>query len=187
MASTAVARVAAAMERIAPTRLAEKWDNVGLIVAQASDAAAADAGRTRARVFLTNDLTERVLAEALAGPRPDVIVSYHPTPFRKFNRLTTGDPTQRIVLELARAGVAVYAPHTALDSVDGGINDWLAGGVGEGEIAAVSPASDEATLAISKGVGRVNRLAEPCSLEALIGRVKAHLGLEYGDVVGAQI
>ena len=54
-------------------------------------------------------------------------------------------------------------------------------------LAAVSPASDEATLAISKGVGRVNRLAEPCSLEALIGRVKAHLGLEYGDVVGAQI
>lgn len=29
-------------------------------------------------------------------------------------------------------GLSVYSPHTALDNVKGGINDWLASGLGQG-------------------------------------------------------
>ncbi|KAG8770048.1 hypothetical protein FS842_009284 [Serendipita sp. 407] len=37
MAATIPRRVAAAMERIAPLRLAEKWDNVGLLIGLTQD------------------------------------------------------------------------------------------------------------------------------------------------------
>ena len=64
-----------------------------------------------------------------------LIVTYHPRPFGKFNKLTRDDTTQRIVLRCARAGVAVYSPHTALDAAPGGINDWLAESFGAGDVA----------------------------------------------------
>lgn len=48
-------RIAAAMERIAPLRLAESWDNVGLLVEAPWSPRA-----SRPKVFLTNDLTHEV-------------------------------------------------------------------------------------------------------------------------------
>jgi hypothetical protein len=34
------------------------------------------------------------------------------------------------VLRAAEAGVAVWSPHSALDAVQGGINDWVFSGLG---------------------------------------------------------
>jgi dinuclear metal center YbgI/SA1388 family protein len=45
-------------------------------------------------------------------------------------RLTTGTAEGRAVLALARAGVAVYSPHTAFDNARDGINDRLAVKIG---------------------------------------------------------
>ena len=194
--ATAIARVVEAMKRIAPLHLAEKWDNVGLIVDVARGVARAGGGGAAAgappQVFLTNDLTERVLAEALSlDPQPDIIVTYHPTPFRSFKKLGNGDPTGRIVLDLVRRGVAVYSPHTALDSVAGGVNDWLASGMGKGTVTAVQPADAPADAAGGaddapvQGQGRVVALDEPVPLTELVARVKAHLGLDHVRVADA--
>jgi len=46
--------------------------------------------------------------------------------FRPVQRLTAQTPEARMLLELARAGVAVYSAHTAFDNAPGGINDLLA-------------------------------------------------------------
>jgi dinuclear metal center YbgI/SA1388 family protein len=54
-----------------------------------------------------------------------LIVTHHPILFRAVQRLTTATPEGRTVLALARAGVAVYSPHTAFDNAAGGINDIL--------------------------------------------------------------
>ncbi len=51
-------------------------DNVGLLVDSLQETAPVPLV-----VFLTNDLTDKVMTEALSA-RANLIVSYHPTPFR---------------------------------------------------------------------------------------------------------
>lgn len=101
-----------AMERIAPTRYAESWDNVGLLVG--------DPAQSISRVLLTIDYTEPVAAEAKAR-NCDAIIAYHPTIFTPMKRITAGS----VVFDALRRGVAIYSPHTALDVAAGGTNDVL--------------------------------------------------------------
>lgn len=119
-----VADLIAAMERIAPTYLAEGWDNVGLIVGSVERV-------IDGPLLLTIDLTPPVLAEAICL-KARAIVAYHPPLFHPLKRLTDGpgsSQTERVLLGAIGAGIAVYSPHTALDAVDGGVTDWLADGV----------------------------------------------------------
>ncbi|MAE67495.1 MAG: Nif3-like dinuclear metal center hexameric protein [Phycisphaeraceae bacterium] len=119
------------LEEIAPLSLAEDWDRVGLAVG--------DPAARVARGMLCIDLTEPVLAEAIER-RCNLVVCYHPPIFAPLTQLTTTDFKQRIVLECARRGIALFSPHTALDSAPGGVNDWLCDGLGEGDRRAIEPA-----------------------------------------------
>lgn len=109
------------IESIAPPRYAEPWDNVGLILGDACR----DLGGV---VLLTIDLTEPVVREAKEMGAV-AVVSYHPPLFHPQRRLTTSTGTGRILLAAIEAGLAVYAPHTALDAAHGGMADWLADGL----------------------------------------------------------
>lgn len=117
-----------ALEAIAPSRMAEEWDNVGLIVGSESWDLAGP-------VLLTIDLNERVATEA-ERRKCAAVVAYHPPLFQSVKRIVDGpgsSASQRVVLRMARSGVAVYSPHTALDAAAGGVTDWLADGlVGNG-------------------------------------------------------
>ena len=115
--------LAAAMEAIAPARLAESWDNVGLLLG--------DRAAPCGRVLVAVDWTAAVMEEALALG-VDAVVSYHPPIFEAMKRLASDDPRQRILLDAAQAGIALLSPHTALDAVKGGVNDWLAEGIAGG-------------------------------------------------------
>lgn len=119
-----------AMERIAPTRDAAEWDNVGLLVGAPEWPAR--------RIGLTIDLTPSVLVE-LQAARTQAIVAYHPPLFSPLRRLTPDTATSRVVLDAARSGIAIYSPHTALDSAPNGLNDWLASGFGQGDVRALEP------------------------------------------------
>jgi dinuclear metal center YbgI/SA1388 family protein len=126
--------VLAVLRRLAPEHLAEGWDHVGLQVG--------DPRRRVRTALLCIDLTQAVLDEAL-GRKADLVVAYHPPVFKPLPALTTLDPQQRIILEAASRRVAIYSPHTALDAAEGGVNDWLADGVGEGERRAIRPSSPQ--------------------------------------------
>ncbi len=116
------------LETIAPLEYAADWDNVGLLVGSASWDAQT--------ILLTIDLTKAVLREAIHA-EAQMIVSYHPPIFDPLERVTDVEPKQRIVLEAARAGIAIYSPHTALDAAPGGVNDWIAEGLGSGDVRAL--------------------------------------------------
>jgi len=122
--------VRTALESFAPPSLSESWDNVGLLVG-------AD-GWSAERVLLTIDLTERVLEEAIAA-RVGLVITYHPPIFAPLKRITDAPGKERIVLGAARAGIAIHCPHTALDACAGGVNDWLAEGLGRGDVRALGP------------------------------------------------
>ncbi len=140
-ASWAVSDLMSAMERIAPARYAEAWDRVGLHLGRASAALSGP-------VLLTIDLSEKVVEEA-AGLGASAIVAYHPPIWKPLTALTDAQPMQRALLRAAELRMAVYSPHTALDSVQGGVTDWLCEGLsggGEGrilgDVRALSPHMD---------------------------------------------
>lgn len=129
----------AALETIAPPAYAATWDRVGLLVGDRRR-------ELSGPVFLTIDLTEQVLDEALRQ-NAGAIVAYHPPIWEPLRRVTSDTPRQRIVMRALGAGLAVYSPHTALDAIPGGVADWLAEGLSgatteghvEGDCRALSP------------------------------------------------
>ena len=100
------------LDHIAPLRLAESWDNVGLLVG--------DASREVSRAMLTIDYTAEVAQEAKDGSI-DLLIAYHPPIFDPLKRIT-----QPLLLNAIRRDMAIYSPHTALDVAEGGTNDVLA-------------------------------------------------------------
>ncbi|MBM4112189.1 MAG: hypothetical protein FJ253_02270, partial [Phycisphaerae bacterium] len=145
-----LADLASAVERLSPCRLAAEWDRTGVLIG--------DSGDPVSRVLLTIDLTEAVLDEARdrdgagrgtgarTGPRAravrgTAVVAYHPPIFEPLANLAADEPRGRIVLRAARELAGVISPHTALDAVAGGVNDWLAEGIGAGVLSPIEPAS----------------------------------------------
>src|SRR5262245_64037003 len=105
------------LEALAPPALAADWDNVGLLLG--------DRGADARRVMTCLTVTPESAAEAVER-RADLVVTHHPILFKGVKRLTADTAEGRTLLALARAGVAVYSPHSALDNAAGGINDLLA-------------------------------------------------------------
>lgn len=169
-----LAKLIAAFEEIAPPSLAEPWDNAGVIVGDPEHDV------REGSVYLTIDLTSRVTDEVLEHGAA-ALVSYHPPIFEPIKKLDGADRLNRNILRLARAGVAIYSPHTALDNTRDGLNDWLASTIGSGDrralrfasepgprmikIVTFVPASavDQVRMALaSTGAGRIGRY-ELCS------------------------
>jgi dinuclear metal center YbgI/SA1388 family protein len=112
-----VADVVAALERFAPLSIAAEWDNVGLLLGDRTS----PADRVSTCLTLTPEVADEAVAE-----RVGLIVTHHPILFRGAKRITSDTPDGRMLLTLARAGIAVYSSHTAFDNTIGGINDRLA-------------------------------------------------------------
>ncbi|MFG0317478.1 MAG: Nif3-like dinuclear metal center hexameric protein [Planctomycetota bacterium JB042] len=179
--------VAAALDRIAPPGLAEEWDNVGLLVRPSRP-------RPVRRAVLTIDLTEPVLDDALAR-KAELIVAYHPPLFRAVKRLDPAVPHQRVLLRAIEERIAVHSPHTALDAAPGGVNDWLADGLGAGLRRPLErprdrlrlgprPAAPAAHGEIA-GQGRLVLLDRAVDVATVVRRVKRHLGLRHVRVAAA--
>ncbi|KAI0323033.1 NGG1p interacting factor 3 [Amylostereum chailletii] len=172
MSLTVARYVTKAMERIAPLSLAEKWDNVGLLLESPVPPPQSNAHK----ILLTIDLTTQVANEALALPA-SCIIAYHPILFKPLSSITLANPLQASLLRCAAAGISVYCPHTSLDSVHGGINDWLASGLGKGDVQLIGEDREG-----KGGAGRIVRLHEGITLAQLQERIKAHLGLQHLQV-----
>jgi dinuclear metal center YbgI/SA1388 family protein len=166
-----LARVTAALESLAPLRLAADWDSVGLLVSPRTEAVD--------RVMTCLTLTEAVAAEAVRE-RADLVVAHHPLPFRPVGRLTADGHVGRVLLALVGAGAGVWSPHTAWDSAAGGINDQLAALLG---LTHVSPIEPDAELSLV-GFGRAGTAAAGARVGDLARRSAAALGVRQVQLVG---
>ena len=121
-------------------------------------------------------LTPAVVAEALSTPT-SVVISYHPPIFRPLEALTLSNPLQASLLKCAAGGISVFTPHTALDCVKGGINDWLASGftrLGKATVRAIEPKENSEEV----GSGRILVFQSAIRLENIISSMKTHLQLQ---------
>jgi len=181
---TTVRDILAAVDRLAPWRLAESWDNVGLLLG--------DAGSEVRRVLLALDVTEAVCDEA-DEVGADVVLAHHPLIFQPVGRLTGETVQGRLALRLARAGRAVIAAHTNLDAAPGGLCDCLADMLGLTETEPLEPAPSlrrykvvvyapegaleaVAAAAFAAGAGRVGAYTEVAFESAGTGRFRPGQG-----------
>jgi dinuclear metal center YbgI/SA1388 family protein len=161
--------VTAALDNLAPLRLAADWDAVGLLVAPRRDVVE--------RVMTCLTLTPEVAAEAVRE-RVDLVVSHHPLPFRPIGRITSATGPGRVLLDLIHAGAGIWSSHTAWDSAAGGINDQLAHMLGLVNIAPIEPDAELPQV----GFGRAGTAAG--TVADLAARAARELGLEHVQVAG---
>ena len=160
------------LDEFAPTRLAEEWDNVGLLVG--------DRHSSVGKIMTCLTVTPESVAEAIAA-KADLIVSHHPIPFRPLKKVTTDRTNSRMLWELIRAGIAVYSPHTGFDSAPDGINQRICQNLELAEIRPLSPLEVNDT---SVGAGRFGELSNPISLADFLQMVKGSFFVESLGYVG---
>lgn len=146
----------AVLDALAPARLAEPWDNVGIM-----------AGRRDmpvSRVLVALDLRAGVLDEA-AATGADLVLVHHPPIFPALSPVSPRRTQGALVLRAAAEGVAVVAAHTNLDSAAGGLNDLMAADLGMRDLQPLVPGAADPAL----GLGRVGTV-DDLPLAGLVAR-----------------
>ena len=156
--------IASALEMFAPLPLQEGYDNSGLQI-----------GLTEAEVtgvLLCLDVTEKVVEEAVTSGC-NLIVSHHPLIFSPLKRITGGNYVERCVLKALANGIAIYASHTNMDSVQGGVNYRIAEKIGLENLSFL-----DAKSGLSAGAGVVGELPAAEDERDFLVRLKGLFGIQ---------
>ncbi len=128
-----VKEVVGFIEEFAPLGYQESYDNAGLLIG---------ASHTEVKaVLLCVDVTAEVIDEALAKGA-NLIVSHHPLIFGGIKRITGANQTEKVIIKAIKHDIAIYAAHTNLDVVWGGVNIELARRIGLEQIQVLEPQQD---------------------------------------------
>ncbi len=109
------------MEELAPARLAEDWDNVGLLLGNKD--------QEIHKILVCLDVTGEVIEEAV-NKKADLIISHHPFIFKGMKRIVENDFKGECIYKLIRNGIGVYSAHTNLDFAEQGLTGYLSGILG---------------------------------------------------------
>lgn len=112
-----VSEITTILESFAPLAFQEDYDNSGLIVGNANMAVKG--------ILLTVDVTPQVVAEALAKGL-NLIIAHHPIIFKGLKRITGKNYVEQVVIDAIKNDIAIYAAHTNVDSVVGGVSFKMA-------------------------------------------------------------
>ena len=104
------------IESVAPLAFQESYDNAGLIIGQPDDEISG--------ILITLDVTEEILDEAISK-NLNLIVCHHPIVFSGIKKLNGKNYIERCVAKAIKNDIAIYAAHTNLDSVFGGVNSKI--------------------------------------------------------------
>ena len=168
MKKITVQHIAEVMNRIAPKKLAEEWDNPGLLVGNFSSEVE--------KIFVCLDVSEENIKIA-ADFGAQLIISHHPIIFRAVKNFRTDLPLGRKFELLIKKNISVFAAHTNLDSAIGGVNDILAEKIG---LIDVKMFGDEEI-----SLGRIGKLPEPVTAENFAEKVKKNLSADNVRLVNA--
>lgn len=101
------------IHHFAPLNYQESYDNSGLQVG--------DVDLEARSALLTLDVTEAVIDEAI-NMGCNLIIAHHPLLFKPLKRLSGGNSIERIIIKAIQNGIAIFAAHTNLDSMNKGVN-----------------------------------------------------------------
>ena len=159
------------IERIAPMKLAEPWDNPGLQIG--------DSEQKIRKIFSSLDPTSDALMGALQFDA-QVLFTHHPLIFKPVSHIEINAYPGQILAQAAQKKISVVSAHTNLDVAGSGINDILANLLGLNDIEVLKPHTEAPEV----GLGRVGNLSKPSDLLSLAKAVKIQLGTEHIRLAG---
>ena len=161
MKKCTVQLVADAVNRLAPKKLAEEWDNPGLLIG--------DPSAEVKKIFVCLDVLEENISRAIELDA-QIIVAHHPMIFRAIKNVCFDLPHGKKISRLIKNNLAVFAAHTNLDIAAGGVNDILAKKIGLVDVKNFG--EEEFSL------GRIGTLETPMTAEDFARHVKKVLNAE---------
>ncbi len=117
MQTITVAQVTSIIESFSPLDLQESYDNAGLAIGSPNTEVKG--------ILIALDVTPEIIDEAIATGC-NLIIAHHPIIFNGLKRITGATLTERTVIKAIQNNIAIYAAHTNLDSVWGGVSHQLA-------------------------------------------------------------
>lgn len=96
------------LERLAPTKYALEWDNVGLLVGRED--------KEVRKIMIALDASQSVIDQCV-NQKVDLLITHHPLIFSPLKRINGNDFVGRKVMELLQNDISYYAIHTNFDSM----------------------------------------------------------------------
>jgi dinuclear metal center YbgI/SA1388 family protein len=148
------------LESLAPLAYQETYDNSGMI--------SGDPSLECTGVLVSLDCTEETVREAVEK-KCNLLVSHHPLIFQPLRQIIPGTGQGRALLASIKQDIALYAIHTNLDNILGGVNASIADRIGlvNREILLAQSAANP-----SVGSGMAGDLIEPLSETELLRRLR---------------
>ena len=160
------------LEKIAPSYLAEKWDNVGLLAGRED--------KEIKKILLALDPSTQVVEEAIRE-NVDLLITHHPLIFSGIKSVTRENFIGKRIYDLIRNDICYYAMHTNFDVM--GMADAVADQL-ELDKCRVLEVTYQDEIAV-EGIGRIGELSRTMSLEEFAAYLKEKCNLPgiriYGD------
>lgn len=159
-----ISDIITALEDFAPRAYQESYDNAGLCVGNAQVEACG--------ALLCLDVSEEAIREAI-DKNANLIISHHPVIFSGLKQITGSTATERMVQLAIKHDVALYAAHTNLDSVRGGVSEKMCDKLGLKNRSILQPINSELP---DVGLGMVGELDKPMQVNDFLRFVKKAFG-----------
>ncbi len=111
-----VKEITSYFESVASLSYQESYDNSGLL--------AGNPNQVVTGALTTIDVTEEVVEEAIKL-QCNLIIAHHPIIFSGLKKLTGKNYIERTLIKAIKNDVAIYAAHTNMDSIQGGVNSKI--------------------------------------------------------------
>ncbi len=151
------------IESIAPLAYQEDYDNAGLITGNPE--------QELTGILVTLDVIEEIIEEAIQK-KCNLILTHHPIIFSGLKSLTGKNNVERIIIKAIKNDIAIYAAHTNLDSIWGGVNSKLADKLGLMNQKILAPISNH----LMKLVYFVPKDHAEATRKAVFGAGAGHIG-----------
>ncbi len=158
------------LEKIAPLKRQEDWDNCGLLIGEI--------GNDVTGILICLDVDMKVLQHA-SGSGYNFVVSHHPLIFKGIKKIAGEDMVQKMVAYAIKERISIYSMHTNYDFADYAMNDHIAKLLGLQDVGGYAPDHERGFK-----IGRKGIFPSGIELRELVLQTGRKLGLENISYTG---
>lgn len=118
------------LETLAPPAYQEDYDNCGLIIGNMQQEVRG--------ILISLDCMESVVEEAIRE-NCNLIIAHHPIIFKGLKKINGNNYIEKTIIKAIKNDIAIYAVHTNLDNVKGGVNFKIAEKLGLENVKILAP------------------------------------------------
>lgn len=163
------------MEKIAPSYLAEKWDNVGLLLGNGN--------QMIHKILICLDITELTIREAVSSGC-NMMISHHPFIFYPMKQIREDHHIGKLIYILIKHNIAIFTAHTNLDIAEGGTNDIFAELMELEEIHPLLEKSPYVDYEHKTGMGRIGIYLEKVTIHQLCTKISQVCNTKKIRIIG---